>query len=95
MELEPTGHQAAKYRSTHSFHVSRGYNSTTQESKALRGHQGWRPRWGHAHRRLSHQVTGNTVTPQAAGWRLLRKDTGLMAGCRLDTLGSHFSEKKC
>lgn len=36
MELELTGHQVAKHRSTHSFHVSGIYTSTTQERKELR-----------------------------------------------------------
>ena len=36
MELELTGQQVAKYRSTHSFHVPGFYTSTTQESKELR-----------------------------------------------------------
>jgi hypothetical protein len=35
MELELTGHQGVKYRSTHSFHVSGIYTSITQESKEL------------------------------------------------------------
>ena len=41
MELELTGHQVAKYRSTHSFHVSGIYTSTTQESKERKESPGW------------------------------------------------------
>lgn len=46
MELEPTGHQVAKYRSTHSFHVSGFTPCATQESKGLRGPRGRLPAWG-------------------------------------------------
>lgn len=55
MELELIGHQGAKDRSTHSFHVSGIYTSITQGSQELRESPGL------AARRIDHQATENEV----------------------------------
>lgn len=83
MELELTGHQAAKDRSTHSFHVSGIYTSTTQESKkGLWGPPGWLPCWGHTRRRLNHRVTESPATPQAV------PTCGCLEGTQVDVRGA-------
>lgn len=66
MELELTGHQVAQYRSTHSFHVSRVYTSTTQEGKELRELPGLAAILGNKCRSINNQITENMVTPHAA-----------------------------
>lgn len=95
MELELTGHQVAKYRSTHSFHGSGIYTSTTQERKELReppgraailgeqAHQGQPPK---------HREPRNPTC--SARGRLFRAVTGRYRGCPSDTLSCHFREKK-
>lgn len=95
MELEPTGHQVAKYRSTHSFHVSGFTPCATQESKGLRGPRGRLPAWGASAPGSVTEPPGMRPPPRAApdcggGDRTRAHDRGRPS----DTLSCRFSEKK-
>lgn len=95
MELELTGHQVAKYRSTHSLHVSGIYASTTQEGKelpalpgqaAILGGQAWKDR------QPNSREHGNPAC--SAHLLVFAMDTGRHPGCLSDTLGGRFGGKK-
>lgn len=95
MELELTGHQVAKYRSTHSFHVSGLYTSTTQESTELpesRGQAAILGEQAQEGKQPNNRERGNPAC--SARLLVFRMDTRRHQGCLLDTLSSRFSGKK-
>lgn len=93
MELELTGHQVAKYRSIHSFHVPGFILPQHRRAKGYENHQGWRSAWGN-HLRISEQITMNMVSPHAVLICCCSECMQMGIGVLLDTLGSHLNGKK-
>lgn len=95
MELELTGHQVAKYRSTHSFHVSGIYTSTTRERKGLRESPGLAAiLGGQSHKGQSPKHREPRSPACSARRRRFRADPGRHGGRPSDTLSCRCSEKK-